>query len=94
MVDTIRMVFTYAIALTIVLGGGLFLYLTYSDPLASDSRVVVAGFMGAAVTFVFTQETSTRSARQNITASESGAVLHANGLLSSATPARAPETRQ
>lgn len=79
-IDTIRAVFTYSIALVIVVGGGWILYETRTDPSVGDFRAVVAGFIGAAVTFSFQQETQTRTARQSIASSTSGATLHANGL--------------
>lgn len=84
-VDTIRAVFTYLIALVVVIGGGLILYLSKTDPSAGDFRAVVAGFIAAAITFVFQQETQTRTARQSVASSTNGAMLHANGL--SGTPA-------
>lgn len=93
MTDTVRMIFTYAIALVIVIGGGLFLFMTRAEPDSQGTSLVIAGFIGAAVTFVFGQEGATRAARQTTTASESGAVLHANGLVATAPAQRAPETR-
>src|SRR5688572_7683964 len=80
MTDTIRMVFTYLIALVMVVGGGAFLFVTRAEPDAQGTSLVIAGFIGAAITFVFGQETGTRAARQTITATESGAVTHANGI--------------
>jgi uncharacterized SAM-binding protein YcdF (DUF218 family) len=87
MTDTIRMVFTYLIALVIVVGGGVFLFETRADQAAQSTQLVVSGFIGAAIAFVFGQETSTRSARQSVTSSESGAVLHANGIANVANAA-------
>lgn len=88
MTDTIRLVFTYTIALVIVVGGGLFLYETRAQPDAASTQLVVSGFIGAAIAFVFGQETATRTARQSTAASVSGATLHANGLTS--TPVQPP----
>jgi hypothetical protein len=93
MTDTVRMIFTYLIALVIVLGGGAFLFVTRTEPDTQGTALVIAGFIGAAITFVFGQEGATRAARQSTAASESGAVLHANGLVSAAPPLRPPETR-
>lgn len=94
MTDTLRMVFTYSIALIIVVGGGAIVFLTPQDR-AVDSTISLA--IGAAIAFVFGQETSTRTARQSITASESGAVTHANGIANVAHAAdiatRPAETR-
>jgi hypothetical protein len=36
--------------------------------------------MGAALTFLFSSETQTRTARQTNTASHAGALQHANGI--------------
>lgn len=68
MVDTIKALATYLIALVIVVGGFLVLYLTRSDIAASDTRVIIAGFMGSAITFVFTRETQTQTGRQTAAA--------------------------
>lgn len=80
MTDSIRMTFTYMIALVIVVGGGAFLFMTRSEPDSQGTSLVIAGFIGAAITFVFGQETSTRASRASTSASVSGATLHANGL--------------
>lgn len=93
MTDTVRMVFTYLIAAIVVIGGGLFLFLTRMEPDSQGTSLVIAGFIGAAITFVFGQEGATRAARQTTTASESGATLHANGLVTAPPPPRPPETR-
>lgn len=90
MTDTIRMVFTYTIAFVIVVGGGAIVYLS---PEGKPIDATISLAIGAAIAFVFGQETSTRSARQSTAASESGAVLHANGLVAAAPAQRAPETR-
>jgi hypothetical protein len=79
-VDTIRAVFTYSTALIIVVGGGAIIYVSRSEPAAADVVAIVAGFMGAALTFLFSSETQTRTARQTNTASASGALHHANGI--------------
>jgi hypothetical protein len=79
-VDTIRAVFTYTTALVIVVGGGAIIYVSRSEPAAADVVAIVAGFMGAALTFLFSSETQTRTARQTNTASHAGALQHANGI--------------
>jgi hypothetical protein len=79
-VDTIRALFTYATALVIVVGGGAIIYVSRSEPAAADVVAIVAGFMGAALTFLFSSETQTRTARQTNTASAAGAIQNANGL--------------
>lgn len=80
MTDSIRMAFTYLIALVIVIGGGAFLFMTRAEPDSQGTSLVIAGFIGAAITFVFGQEGAVRAARQTTAASVSGATLHANGL--------------
>lgn len=79
-IDTIRALFTYTTALIIVVGGGLIIYVSRADPDAVDVVAIVAGFMGAALTFLFSSETQTRTARQTNTASATGALQHANGI--------------
>ena len=79
-VDTIRAIFTYAIA-TIVVGGGMFvIYATRSEPSSSDTIAIIAGFVGAALSFVFSTEVQTRTARQTSSAHVEGAISHANGI--------------
>lgn len=79
-IDTIRALYTYTTALVVVIGGGIMIYMSRSDTGSEDLRVIVAGFMGAAITFLFQQETQTRTARQSNTAHTAGAISHANGL--------------
>jgi hypothetical protein len=63
-IDTIRAVATYVIALVVVVGG----FLIIRDPNAAIAdKVVVAGFVGSALTFVFGSEVQTRTARQAAT---------------------------
>jgi hypothetical protein len=66
-IDTVKAVFTYITALVLVVGGFAFLFLTRNDPSSSNTPAlipIVSGFIGSAVTFVFQQETQTRTARQ------------------------------
>ena len=57
--DTIKLWFTYLIALIVIVGGGLMLYFTTDN----DLRLVVAGFIGAAIAFVFNRESATQATR-------------------------------
>ena len=57
--DTLKLWFTYIIALVVIVGGGLMLY--FADD--TDLRLVVAGFIGAAITFVFNRESATQATR-------------------------------
>lgn len=72
-VDTIRALFTYATALVVVLGGGAIIYVSRADPSASDVVAIVAGFVGASLSFLFGSEVQTRTARQSATATAVGA---------------------
>jgi hypothetical protein len=74
MTDTIRATATYGIATLVVVGGFLFLYFAPTD---SQDKIVVAGFIGSALTFVFGSEVQTRTARQ--AASQTAASVTANG---------------
>jgi membrane associated rhomboid family serine protease len=73
--DTIKAIFTYIIATIIIVGGGLMLFYTRLDPPESNSQnlsLVIAGFIGAAVQFVFNRETQTQTARQQERATAAG----------------------
>ena len=64
--DKIKLLFTYVIAGVIVVGGGLMLYAIRLDPPESQSATLslaIAGFIGAAIAFVFGQESATRASR-------------------------------
>jgi hypothetical protein len=64
--DDIKLWFTYLLALIVIVGGGLMLYVTRLDPPDSGSanlQLVIAGFIGAAIQFVFGQESATRATR-------------------------------
>lgn len=66
-IDMIRALFTYIIATCVVVGGGAALVFLGPDPASSDTRVVLGGFIGSALTFVFGSEVQTRTARQAAT---------------------------
>ena len=66
--DTIRALYTYTIAAMVIAGGGVMLYLTRNEANVEDLRIIGAGFIGSAMTFVFGQEVQTRTARQAATA--------------------------
>jgi len=57
--DSIKLWMTYLIALIVIVGGGLMLYFTEDN----DLRLVVAGFIGAAITFTFNRESATQATR-------------------------------
>lgn len=66
MSDNIKLVFTYSIAAILILGGLFILYQTRLDPpdQVADLKLIVSGFVGSAVTFVFYREAQTSTARQ------------------------------
>lgn len=61
--DTIKALFTYLIAFTVVVGGFAVIYMTRGDDAAAEIRLLIGGFIGSALTFVFVQENSTRASR-------------------------------
>ena len=63
--DTIKATFTYITALTVVLGGFVLIYLTRLDDSATSMQLLIGGFIGSALTFLFVQENSTRTSRTN-----------------------------
>lgn len=69
-IDTIRALYTYTIAAFIICAGGAALVML--PTLDDNTRVVIAGFIGSAITFLFSSETSTRTARQYAAASTNG----------------------
>jgi class 3 adenylate cyclase len=71
--DTIKLVFTYAIAAFIVVGGLVFLFVTRTDTGADSTRLLVGGFMGSAITFVFGQESAKAATRAAQSSAASGA---------------------
>jgi hypothetical protein len=78
-IDTLRALFTYIAALIILIGGGFILYATYADDRSANLLVMVGGFMGAAIQFLFGQEIATRTARQS-TAATLAAQVNGSGI--------------
>ena len=73
-IDTIKVIYTYSIATIIVVGGMAMLYFSRLDPPSSGNlALVTAGFIGAAIQFVFNRETQTSTARQVERATAAGA---------------------
>lgn len=70
--DTIKLVFTYFIAVLIIAGGFAIILITRGDPDASDVRLLMAGFIGGAMQFVFNRETQTQTARSTAAAIAQG----------------------
>lgn len=74
--DTLKLLATYAIAFIVIVGGGAMLYLTRLDPPESNSQnlsLLIAGFIGSAIAFVFNRESATQATRSAQSASSQGA---------------------
>lgn len=75
--DNIRLLFTYLIALVVIVGGGLFLIVVRNDNPPNDLITGAAiSVVTLAVQFVFTKETATATARQTeraVVAGQNGA---------------------
>jgi hypothetical protein len=62
--DTLKAFFTYLTALIVVVGGIAVIYFSRNDgPAAAQVQLLIGGFIGSALTFLFVQENSTRTAR-------------------------------
>ena len=89
-IDTIKVTYTYSIATILVVGGLIFLYLSRNDPPGGQSAAMVplvAGFIGAAVQFVFNRETQTSTARQVERSTAAGAASQPTVTTNSGPPA-------
>jgi len=74
--DKVKMLFTYLIALIIIIGGGAMLYAIRLDPADTGSATLslaIVGFIGAAVQFVFSSESATRATRAAQASASQGA---------------------
>jgi len=60
--DDIKLWFTYGLAAIIIVGGGIMLYASRMEQ-NSDFALLIAGFIGSAVTFVFNRESATQATR-------------------------------
>lgn len=63
--DTLKLLFSYIVALLVIGGGGLMLFLIRLDPpeQVGSLSLAIVGFIGAAITFVFSSESATRATR-------------------------------
>lgn len=77
--ELLKALFTYTIAAAVVIGGGIMLYLSRVDANIEDLRVVVAGFIGSSLTFLYGQEVQTRTARQSVTATDAARATETGG---------------
>lgn len=74
--DLIKLMFTYGIAAVVIIGGLFMLYETRLDPPESDVqglRLLLSGFIGGAMTFVFARESATQATRAAESAHKQGA---------------------
>jgi hypothetical protein len=65
--DTLKLIFTYLVALTVIGGGLYILYQSRLDPPSEQLTslyYLIAGFVGMSLQFVYGADTSTRAARQ------------------------------
>jgi hypothetical protein len=62
--DFLKLLFSYGTALLVVAGGMYILYITRSEPTADNLQLVISGFIGAALTWLFGETTRSSTARQ------------------------------
>lgn len=60
--DEIKLWFTYGLATVIIVGGGAMLFVSRNEA-SSDFALLIAGFIGAAIGFVFNRESATQATR-------------------------------
>jgi hypothetical protein len=80
--DTLKLAFTYTIAAVLIIGGLAVLVITRLDPPESNPQnlqLVIAGFVGAAIQFVFNRDSQTQTARATERAVAAGAAANAVG---------------
>ena len=61
--ENIKTFFTYLTAYTLVVGGLAIIYFTRSDLAASEIRLLIAGFIGSALTFLFSARVADQAAK-------------------------------
>jgi hypothetical protein len=60
--DDVKLWFTYALATVVIVGGGAMLFVSRNEA-NTDFALLVAGFIGSAITFVFNRESATQATR-------------------------------
>ena len=60
--DTIKLWFTYSLATVIIIGGGAMLFISRNEA-NSDFSLLIAGFIGGAIGFIFNRESATQATR-------------------------------
>jgi hypothetical protein len=72
-VETIKLAATYGIAVFVIAGGGLFLFIVRLDNPPNDLLTgAIIGFIGMAIQFVFNKETQSSTAMQTESAVKAG----------------------
>jgi len=86
-IDQLKVIYTYTIATVVIIGGGAILYLTRLDPpdVAGNLSLLMSGFIGGALTFVFNREAATNSARQTERAISQGVAVGSAPTVSTST---------
>jgi hypothetical protein len=79
-VETVRALFTYIIAGMVVVGGFVIIFFTREEAAASEIRLLIAGFIGSALTFAFGAEVQSRTAHQAATATQASANVTADTI--------------
>ena len=72
-VENVKAYTTYSVAAFVVIIGMGAIYALRDNVTAGDTTTIFAGFIGSALTFLFTQEVQTRTARQSQSATAQGA---------------------
>lgn len=60
--DTIKLIVVYLMAALVIIGGGAMLFVSRNEG-STEFALVIASFIGAAVQFLFGQESATRAVR-------------------------------
>ena len=86
-IDQIKIIYTYSIATIVIIGGGWIVYTTRLDPpeISQSLSLLMSGFIGAAIQFVFNRETATNAARQTERAISQGVASATAPFVSTST---------
>ena len=60
--DTVKLIVVYSMAALVIIGGGAMLFVSRNEG-STEFALVIAGFVGAAIQFLFGQESATRAVR-------------------------------
>jgi len=60
--DDVKLWFSYGLAAVVIIGGGVMLYASRLEA-NTDFALLIAGFIGAAISFVFNRESATQATR-------------------------------